>query len=191
MITIYKIYRIYLIPENNRVVYVGMTSKHPAVRLYSLMKDNSTFVECVTKYGNNCFGYDIIETVDTKEKAFEREAYWTLYYNSISPLFNIGLGQHSQYNKDKEEMREFYNKTLKPWLEKHGGPNKGKVMSEEQKLKIAMNNSRSKKVQCIETGIIYPSINNAHKNTEIPYANIKMACTFIDQQAGGYHWRFV
>ena len=186
----YKIYRIYLIPENDRVVYIGMTSKHPGVRLYNLCGCNQAFKDTIAKYGPNCFRYDIIETANSKEEAFEKEAYWTRYYLTISPLFNIGIGNNSTANRTKEEMREFYNRTLKPWIEEHGGPNKGHRLTEEQKWKSV--GTRSKAVQCIETGIKYSSINEAHRQTGVPYHQIRAACTFPSAMVvDNSHWKFI
>lgn len=189
MMNSYKIYRIFLKPENDRVVYVGMTSTHPEVRLYDLCGCNPAFKDALSQYGEGCFGCDIIEVVKTKEEAFEREAYWTMYYSSISPLFNIGIGKHCNAQKEKEEMREFYNRTLKPWIEEHGGANKGRKMPEEERKKH-ISNKRSKPVECVETGAKYPSINNAHQLTGIPYIHIDLACKF-KTLAGGYHWNFI
>lgn len=188
MKTIYKIYKISLDPER-RVVYVGMTSKHPGVRLYDLCGCNQQFKDAIEKYGQYCFSYDIIETIeDDKEEAFRRESYWTEYYSSISPLFNIGLGKNSQFSKTKEEMKDFYNQTLKPWIEENGGPNKGHKLSEEQKWKLA--GVKYIPVKCIETDVSYPSINQAHRETGIGYQDIKKACE-SSTTAGGYHWNFI
>ena len=51
--------------------------------------------------------------------------------------------------------------------------------------------SNWKKVCCIETGIIYPSIREAARQTGIPNNNISKACRGILKTAGGYHWEFV
>lgn len=49
-----------------------------------------------------------------------------------------------------------------------------------------------KPVECIETGIIYRSFNEASEKTGIDTASINMCCTGYRnrQSAGGYHWRY-
>lgn len=172
----YKIYYLYLKPENNRVVYVGMTSKHPAVRLYRLSHDNQQFVQLIEKYGPDCLGYKIIEFVETKEEAFIREAYWTGYYGGPDNLLNIGVGSNSRASTSKQEMRDFYDRTLRPWLKEHGGPRKGKG---------------TKAVKCLETNKVYNSIVEAARDVNISPCNIVNACKGRILSAGGYTWRYV
>lgn len=50
---------------------------------------------------------------------------------------------------------------------------------------------QKKKVRCIETGIIYNSITNASKDTNIPTVNISAVCNGRRKTTGGYHWEFV
>lgn len=49
----------------------------------------------------------------------------------------------------------------------------------------------SKKVLQIETGIIYPSVSEAHRKTKIDTANISGVCLGKIKTAGGYHWKYV
>ena len=48
-----------------------------------------------------------------------------------------------------------------------------------------------KKVLCVETGIIYKSINEAERQTGINQSSISKACRGKLKTAGGYHWEFV
>lgn len=48
-----------------------------------------------------------------------------------------------------------------------------------------------KKVLCVETGIIYKSINEAERQTGINQSSISKACRGKLKTAGGYHWKFV
>lgn len=70
----YKIYFIYLKPENNKIVYVGMTSKHPEAILYQLSHNNQYLVQLIEKYGSDCLGYNTIDIVEIKDKAFIKAA---------------------------------------------------------------------------------------------------------------------
>ena len=48
-----------------------------------------------------------------------------------------------------------------------------------------------KKVLCVETGIIYKSINEAERQTGINQSSISKACRGKLKTAGGYYWKFV
>lgn len=49
--------------------------------------------------------------------------------------------------------------------------------------------SRSKKVLCVETGIIYPSTQEALRQTGITH--VRDVCNGVAKSAGGYHWQYV
>lgn len=55
------------------------------------------------------------------------------------------------------------------------------------------NTYNTKPVLCVETGIIYPSIREAARQTNIPNAHISACCLNKPhyKTAGGYHWRHV
>lgn len=48
-----------------------------------------------------------------------------------------------------------------------------------------------KKVQCIETGIIYTSFTDAEKRTGISHSHISQCCQGKRKTSGGYHWRYI
>ena len=63
-------------------------------------------------------------------------------------------------------------------------------------IKTNVNNSdgvgnKPKKVMCVETKIIYPSISKAAKLTGIHRTNINRAVIKKYLKAGGYHWSYV
>ena len=51
--------------------------------------------------------------------------------------------------------------------------------------------ARSKKVRCIETGIVYPSASEAARQTGIDKSSISKCCRGKLKTAGGFHWEFV
>lgn len=55
------------------------------------------------------------------------------------------------------------------------------------------NTYNTKQVLCIETGIIYPSIREAERQTGIANTHIAACCTHKPhyKTAGGYHWKYV
>ena len=52
-----------------------------------------------------------------------------------------------------------------------------------------MKTNKSKKIRCIETNIIYPSIKEAQQQLHI--FNISQVCHGKQTTAGGYHWEFI
>lgn len=48
-----------------------------------------------------------------------------------------------------------------------------------------------KRVKCVETGIIYKSINEAAEKTGVRSDSISAVCRGIQAKAGGYHWELV
>ncbi len=71
--------------------------------------------------------------------------------------------------------------------------NKGRAASEETKRKLSESHKgcNAKKVMCIETNVVYQSINNAAQCTNIDGGNIGKVCNNKAKTAGGYHWAFV
>ena len=93
-------------------------------------------------------------------------------HNRISPLKGRKL---SDEHKEKLKLS-------------HIGKNTGK-RTEKQKQNMRKNNKRKKKVLCIETNIIYESISEAGRRTNIDYRNIHRSCN-NNKIAGGYHWQY-
>ena len=49
----------------------------------------------------------------------------------------------------------------------------------------------SKPVMCIETGIIYPSVHEAGRQTNSNYRSISRCCLGLYKTTNNYHWKFV
>jgi len=50
--------------------------------------------------------------------------------------------------------------------------------------------NQSKPVQCIETGVIYPSAHEAARQTGLNFSMICAVCRGNRNKTGGYHWKF-
>ena len=61
--------------------------------------------------------------------------------------------------------------------------------SEISKQKMIENNTRKKKIMCVETNEIYESMHDANRQLNIDYRNIQRSCK-IGKIAGGYHWKY-
>lgn len=53
------------------------------------------------------------------------------------------------------------------------------------------NTYNTKKVICVETGVIYASLREAERQTGIGNASISKACKNKAVLAGGYHWKYI
>lgn len=56
--------------------------------------------------------------------------------------------------------------------------------------KYNMTYSFGKRVQCVETSVIYCSLAEAERQTGISSADISRVCNKKRNQAGGYHWKY-
>ena len=134
----YTVYGIFCKPEN-RMVYVGMTSNDPYVRLYQHTVPSGVLHELAEKYGFDALEPVNLETnIETKEDAFALEEKWTRYYDNINLLYNKGFGSNNTARINKEKLREQYDRTLRIWQQENGNWCKGKHLSLEHKEKISM-----------------------------------------------------
>ena len=99
-------------------------------------------------------------------------------------------------DEHKRKLKEGHSKVK--FIGKCGADNPmyGKHLSEEHKkrlseLQMGENNSRSKRVICVETQTIYGSLREAYRNTGIKHGSISSACLGKSKTAGGFHWEYV
>ncbi len=96
-------------------------------------------------------------------------------------------------NEEIEILREYYlneGRLVSSRLpNKDYGSIKSKAHQLGLKTKVVYFGANNKRVRCVETGIIYPSISDAFRKTHINC--IGMACNGKQETAGGYHWEFV
>ena len=57
--------------------------------------------------------------------------------------------------------------------------------------KIKSSKARRKAVMCIDTGVVYESLDEAEKKTGICSRNIGSCCRGVRKRAGKLHWKFV
>ena len=171
--------------------------------------------EAMLKYGKENFSIEPLCENLTQEGAWELEAKFVELYDSMNPgkgyngktggpdkgsTVNDAAREKSrrsiiQKYEESPEYRKATSEGVKRWYEKN--PKVKKHISDVMKSRCAegkndafiYSDNRPKAVQCIETGVVYTSLNEAFRMTGI--YNINKACTGIQIHAGGYHWRFV
>ena len=100
-----------------------------------------------------------------------------------------------QHYEQSPEFRKAMSDGVKRWYENN--PESKKHLSDVMKRRCAegkndafiYSDNSPRPVQCIETGAVYSSQNEAYRMTGIRH--IHEACTGACVYAGGYHWRFV
>ena len=103
-------------------------------------------------------------------------------------LSNLAWGSYSDNIKDSILNGHFNHQTaIKNLAKGHviGGKVAGKING-TARAKIT-----SKPVRCIETGISYPSIQEASRQTGVASISISHCCNGKYKTAGKYHWEFV
>jgi len=128
-------YKIYKITNKKRPyeLYVGSTKKTLEKRLaeHAYHKDSSVY-PYIQKYGRDNFEISAIDYANTKEEAFKKEEFWTLF------LMNQG---YFLYNKKAGNMLfEEQKRKLSEANKGENGSMYGKHHTEEVKIKISKAN---------------------------------------------------
>lgn len=147
---------------------------------------NMFFGRAVAKYGWDNIQHDIIARNLTQQEAekLERELILTMHSNNPQYGYNVENGGNSaaSVSEQTRKKQRLAHLGQTPW-------NKGVAQSDEvkNKLRKALNPTP---VFCIELNILYPSIQNAAKELNIPSANISQVCKGQRKTAGTLHWRY-
>ena len=169
---------------------------------------------------NRNFGYNLQEggnngspTEETRRKMSEWQIGKVLSEDAKRKISKSRMGQkdsqETRIKKSNGQKGKHYSEETKLKLSKArkekvddkqierarelGFSNKGKKHSEETKRKMSESHKgcNAKMVLCVETGVLYNSISEASKCTNIDGGNIGKVCNKKLQSAGGYRWIFV
>lgn len=174
-------------------------------------KNCPRFYSAIVSYGWSNFEHIILENNLTSDEANEKEQYYIKKYNSQNPDLGYNLTEGgsslSEYWKTPEH-RELQSQNKKLYFKEH--PDKkiendmhlkeiaqksAKIRSEKMKENYAnqgglfhLNESRKKRIKCIETDEIFASLSEASKKYNISVGNISSVIHGKRKSAGGYHW---
>lgn len=187
--------------------------------MFRLKKNGEPYSDCYCRYPELIENYAeaIADTTQMWEVHHHLECCFTqkflkemnLYYD-VQPEALIFLTRADHRKIDSANKRMSESKKGNPCSEEHkmriAQANKGKRHTEETRRKISesrkgkrhteearlkMSKAKKKKsVICVETGEIFDSILDAHRQTGISDSNISMACNGKLKTAGGKHWKF-
>lgn len=210
-------YKLYIHECPNTKKYIGITQQDVKKRWNygNGYKSCVLFYKAIKKYGWNNIKHEILYDDLTKDQAEQLEIELIAKYKTNQKEFgyNIcsggnGTPNHIVSDKTKEKIsirtkEAMDNEKVK---EKIRNCHLGKKLSEEHKEKIRLSsrklqteeikqkmresNKNKIKVRCIETGIVYDSIHNASRSTNISYQNIYKVCKGERKMAGGYKWKY-
>lgn len=196
----------------NGKIYVGSS-----INLRKRMKDhfrdlrnnrhaNQHLQKAYNKYGLDKFIFEVLEYVE-KDMLLEREQYYIDTLNVVKEGYNIcPIAAHTfrvwtpaqkqnrcgannpMYGKHlSEEHKKRISEAEKgriPW-------NKGRKMTESERLQVREYNGKSKRVQCVETKIIFLSTREAGRQYHITPSHISDCARGGRKTAGGYHWEYL
>lgn len=109
-----------------------------------------------------------------------------LVMNEFSPIEN---SKNFQVNH-KDENKSNNNIENLEWVTHKENCNYGNRNKKISQFNLNRKD-QSKKVLCVETNIIYPSIAEAQRQTNINSSNIIKVCCGVFKTSGGYHWKYV
>lgn len=160
--------------------YIGQTIYKPTARWKAEghgYEKSYVFRKAIEKYGWDNFDHEIIEDHIPIDKLDEREQYWIQYYHTYvgdpeCKGYNMTLGGNVGRGRIcREDTKEKTSNSLKGHaVSEHvskrvSEASKGRKHTEETRAKIAAANvgrdRTSKPIMCVETGMIFPSINKA------------------------------
>ena len=202
----------HICPNGKR--YVGMTCQEVKKRWRNgkAYKENKYFNNAINKWGWDNIEHKIIKSNLSKEMAEDLEMFLIKQYKSNQREYGYNIEFGGCHNgKTSEETRRKLSIACKgqhrsPATEFKKGcvvviteevkrkiskANKGKHACISTEFKIGHKPLNGKKVVCVETNIVYNTIKEAYKQTNIIGCHISQVCKGTRKTAGGFHWEYV
>lgn len=193
----YKVY-MHICPNGKK--YIGITKRKPNKRWQNGYgyKTQKHFYRAIQIYGWNNIKHIILFDNLNYQQACNKEVELIKLFNTNNYNYGYNVssgGEGNKGNKIKETQKNILRKALK------GNKNaKGYKHTKEEKEKMRLaklgkpNIKLSKRVMCIETKIIYPSVADAKRKTKINH--IDQVCRGERNYAGKIgnielHWKYI
>ncbi len=104
------------------------------------------------KYGEDCFKFEIVEQLDSREELFPAEQRWLDEHFGKDYCYNVASHADAPMRDASPEMRAHLANTTKAWIERKGHPRLGVKLTEDQRIKCA---EAAKKVPKGEASVLY------------------------------------
>lgn len=122
---------------------------------------------------------------------------WVTAKENVNHAWKTGLTHGTLGIKFSTERREKMSELNKgkfigeknPMFGKHHTVESKKLMSEKRKSREC--EKQCKKVLCLESGVIYPSVKNAGESTGLNPGGISSCLTGKQKTSGGFHWVYI
>lgn len=88
------------------------------------------------KYGEDCFKFEIVEQLDSKEALFPAEQRWLDEHFGKEYCYNVAAHADAPMRDASPELRAHLAEKTKAWLERDGHPRQGAEWSEQDKERI-------------------------------------------------------
>jgi group I intron endonuclease len=89
------------------------------------------------KYGEDCFKFEVVEQLDSKDALYPAEQRWLDEHFGQSYLYNVAAHADSPMRDASPEMRAHLAAKTKDWLARAGHPRQGVVLDAALRQKIA------------------------------------------------------
>ena len=205
------------INKKNKKAYVGQTRQklNQRWRNGDGYKREPKFYNAIKKYGWDNFEHKILMTCETQEEANLLEEFFIKEYNSYQNGYNLtegGYNNPSFYPEIREKISmKISGKNNGMYGKKHSALSRERMTKssrtywdnrteEERKMlsqkRMGGNNPNAKKVECIETGKIYPCARDAaaaiNPKGDRAQGGRNISASIKKGTASfGYHWRYI
>jgi group I intron endonuclease len=186
----------------HEILYIGLTKEEAEQNEVELIKkyqsDNREFGYNIER-GGNSIGKMPQETKDKISKANMGNQFSLGYKHTEESRMKMSEASkkalHPKGIKMPEHVKQILAESHKTeeFRRKLSEANLGKKHSDETKKKLSESHKGlgSKKVICIETGVVYDSIKEASEKNNIKgRGHISACCKGGRMTAGGYHWEY-
>jgi len=139
-------YKVYLITNiENKKQYVGITKFSIEERFFQHTKRGFLLTEAIQKYGEQNFSIELVEEVESAERAYELEIFYIQKYNTKVPNgYNLTDGGDGIFGWEaSEEYRQECSERIKLLHKEKKVGMYGKTHSEETRKKMS-NSSKGK-----------------------------------------------
>lgn len=187
----------------NNKKYIGITKQNPKNRWGmngQRYKDSPRFYNAIQKYGWNNFEHKILYENCTQEEACSLEKKLITEYQTTEKEcgYNLTTGGEKHYfftETTKQKLSEQKKGSKNPQWGSRRTDEEKKHLSNIQKELVEQGKQHSKKVLCINTGIIYNSCKEAARNTgsgnEKQATHIADVCNGTRQSCNNFQWKWM
>jgi hypothetical protein len=181
--------------DTKELFYIGKGTKvkdFKYKRASCYWKRNPYWNNKVKKHGG--FTYEILSSWETEKEAFDHEKLLiSIFGKKLVNLSEGGEGNSGRVQSEQEKQLRA-SKLLGSKRTEEAIKNMSaaqKINTEAIATLTKEREKQKKKVRCVETNVVYLSISDAGRSTQISFQNISKVCKYERPKAGGYTWEFI